>query len=89
MVVNEVRIHPGGLVSTPCKYVDIFSEKAYQLFLLLMRQLSSDLEEFLFIVANNDFLQLLTPFAAAPRDNSSILDCYKPFAMEAEGSPPI
>ena len=56
MVVNEVRIHPRGLVSTPCKYVDIFSEKAYQLFLLPMRQLSSDLEEFLFIVANNDFL---------------------------------
>ena len=60
MVINEVQIHLGSLVSAPCKYVNIFPEKIYQLFLLLKRQLNSDLEEFILIVANNNFFQLLT-----------------------------
>ena len=68
MVTNEVQIHLGGLISAPCKYVNIFPKKIYQLFLFPRRQLNSDLEEFLLIVANNNFFQLLTlsPFCRYP-----------------------
>ena len=68
MVINDVRIYPGGLVSVSCKYINIFSKKIYQLFLLLRRQLNYNLEEFLLIVANNNFFQLLalSPFCHYP-----------------------
>jgi len=51
MVTNEVRIHLGGLVSAPCKYVNVFFEKIYQFFLFPKRQLNYDLEEFLLVIS--------------------------------------
>ena len=53
-----------GLISAPCKYINIFSKEIYQFFLFSRRQLNSDLEEFFLIIANNNFFQLLalSPF---------------------------
>ena len=59
MIADEVRIHPWGFVSVPCKYINISPKKLYQLFLLLRRQLSSDFKKLLRIITYNNFIQIL------------------------------
>ena len=54
MMTNEVWIHPQGFISVLCKHINVFSEKFYQLFLLLRRQLSPDLKELLRIITYNN-----------------------------------
>ena len=53
IMADEVRIHPWGFISIPCKYINIFPKELYQLFSFLGRQLSSDLKELLWIITNN------------------------------------
>ena len=56
MMVDEVWIHPRSFIRTSCEHVNISLKKHYQLFLLLRRQLGSDLKEFFQIIINNNFL---------------------------------
>ena len=44
-MADEAQIHPQSLISIPCEHINISPEKLYQLFLLLRRQLSSDLKK--------------------------------------------
>ena len=45
MVTDEVWIYPWGFISIPGKDINVPSEEFYQLLLLLMRQLGSNLKE--------------------------------------------
>ena len=56
MMTDEVRIHPRSFISNLCEHVNIPSEKLYQLFLLLKRQLSSDLKKVFRIIIYNKLL---------------------------------
>ena len=91
MVINDVRIYPGGLVSVSCKYINIFSKKIYQLLPFPRRHLNSDLKELLFIIAKTTFSSC-SHFAASattPADNTNTFDYYKSRLAEVEDSPPI
>ena len=60
MMVDEARIHSWSFVSTLCKHIDVPIKKIYQLFLLLRRQLSSDLKKLFWIISHSNLLQTLT-----------------------------
>ena len=59
MMADEAQIHPWSLISVPCEHINISPKKIYQLFLLLWRQLSSNLKKLLRIITHNNFLQIL------------------------------
>ena len=59
MMVDEIRVHPRGLISVPCKHINVSSKEFQQLFLLLRRQLSPDLKELLQITTYNKIFQIL------------------------------
>ena len=60
MIADEIRVHPRGLISVPCKHINVSFEEYQQLFLLLRRQLSPDLKELLRIITYEKIFQILT-----------------------------
>ena len=56
MVTDEVQINPRSFVSTPCEHVYVTPKELYQLFLLFGGKSGSNLEELLWVVADNNFL---------------------------------
>ena len=60
MVTDEVWIYPWGFISIPGKDINVPSEEFYQLLLLLMRQLGSNLKEPFQIVPYNNLYQIFT-----------------------------
>ena len=60
MMADEIQVHPQGLISVPCKHINVSFEEYQQLFLLLRRQLSPDLKELLRIITYEKIFQILT-----------------------------
>ena len=53
VVTNKARINPRGVVSVPCKHIDISSQKPDQFLFFLRRQLGADLEKSLWVIVND------------------------------------
>ena len=60
MVINEFWIYFWGFVGIPGKNANVPFKEFYQIFSLVMRQLGSNLQEFLWIVSYNNLYQVLT-----------------------------
>ena len=60
MVIDEVWIYPWGFISILGKDINVPSKEFYLLFLLLVRQLESNLKEPFQIVPYNNFYQIFT-----------------------------
>ena len=60
MVTDEVWIYSWGFISIPGKDINVPSKEFYQLFLLLVRQLGSNLKEPFRIIPYNKLYQILT-----------------------------
>ena len=60
MVTDEVWIYSWGFISIPGKDINIPSKEFFQLFLLLMKQLGSNLKKPFWIVPYNNLYQILT-----------------------------
>ena len=88
MMANKIWIQPRSLVCALCKHINIPHEKLYQLFLLLKRQLISDLEKLLFITPMMTFPNSLhlAPFITTSANDIAILDCYRPCSTEVKDS---
>ena len=60
MMANEVWIYSWGFISIPGKDINVPSKEFYQLFLLLVRQLGSNLKELFRIVPYSNLYQIFT-----------------------------
>ena len=60
MVTDEFWINSWGFISILGECINVPSKKFYQLFLLLMRQLGSNLKELFWIVSYSNFYQIFT-----------------------------
>ena len=53
MVTNKAKVNPRGIVSDPCKHIDISFQKPDQFLFFLRRQLGADLEKSLPVIVND------------------------------------
>jgi len=56
VVTNKAEINSRGVVGVLCKHIHISSEKSDQFLFFLRRQLGADLEKFLWIAVDSEFI---------------------------------